>query len=93
VGEDILSNFLISVAGNPNILPSHISLFSAILSCKKEEKSFNVSRSKLMKLSKLRSTATYHKCMNELVELGCVSYQPSFNPFIGSNLNIKLNLK
>ena len=63
MGEDILSNFLISLAGNPNILPSHISLFSAILSCKKDEKSFNVSRSKLMKLSKLRSRATYNECL------------------------------
>ena len=89
MSEDILSNFLSSVARNPKILPSHISLFSAILSCKKGGKDFfNVSRRKLMELSKIRSTATYHKCINELVKFEFIDYTPSFDPINGSLIKI-----
>lgn len=85
MSKDILNRFLISVAGNPKILASHISLFSAILCCKERgEKIFNVSRSRLMKLSKIRSTATYHNCLKDLVELQYLEYKPSYNPYLGS---------
>jgi hypothetical protein len=85
VNEDILNRFLLAVAGNPKILPSHISLFSAILSFREGGiNSFNVSRSKLMRLSKLSSTATYHKCIQDLIIFGFISYKPSFNPLLGS---------
>ena len=88
MNEDILNRFFLVVAGSPKILPSHISLFTAILYCKKEEESFNVSRSILMKLSKLRSTATYHKCLQDLVEFRLLEYQPSFNPLLGSKITV-----
>jgi len=87
--EDLLTRFLLSVAGNPKILTSHISLFSAILCCRKCGKdSFNINRRNLMKLSKIRSTATYHKCIWDLIEIGFVLYQPSFDPLLGSEMTI-----
>lgn len=87
MSEDILSRFLLSVAGNPKISASHISLFSAILCCRKsEEKTVNVSRRRLMGYSKLRSTATYHKCISDLVDAGFILYSPSFNPVLGSSI-------
>lgn len=87
--EDILNRFLISVSGNPKILASHISLFSAILVFKTdEEKPFFTSRFKLMTLSKIRSTATYHKCLNNLIEMGFIRYRPSFEPKKGSEITI-----
>ncbi len=89
MSEDILNLFLSSVAGNPKISASHISLFSAILCCRKTgENCFNVSRRKVMALSKIRSTATYHKCMDDLVALGILTYLPSFNPKSGSIIKI-----
>lgn len=90
MSEDILNNFLLSVAGNPKILASHISLFSAILSCRKSGRdAFRVNRRKLMELSKLRSTATYHKCIDDLVALGFINYQPSFDPILASKINFR----
>ncbi len=87
--EDILNRFLMSVSGNPKILASHISLFSAIICCKGAGANvFNVSRCNLMKLSKIRSTATYHKCLSDLVEIGSLEYKPSYNPQTGSQLKI-----
>lgn len=87
MSEDILNRFLMIVAGNPRILASHISLFSAILCCKESDDNvFNISRSRLMRLSKLRSTATYHKCLKDLIDIGFLKYQPSNNPYLGSYL-------
>lgn len=89
MNQDILSQFLMSVAENPRILASHISLFSAILCFKKSDDNvFNVSRNKLMTLSKVRSTATYHKCLSELIDFGYLKYIPSYNPQIGSEIQI-----
>ena len=89
MNEDILNRFLMSVSENPKILASHISLFSAILCCKESHHNvFNVSRSRLMEMSKLRSTATYHKCLKDLVELGFLEYSPSYNPYRGSKVKL-----
>jgi hypothetical protein len=37
-----------------------------------------------MKVSKIQSKATYHKCIRELNDFGYLSYHPSYNPFKGS---------
>lgn len=89
MNENILNSFLLSVAGNQKILASHVSLFSAILCCKtSNEDAFNINRRKLMELSKIRSTATYHKCINDLIILGVIKYMPSFHPRLGSKINL-----
>ncbi len=41
-----------------------------------------------MRISKIASTATYHKCMKDITERGYVIYKPSFNPFKGSILEV-----
>ena len=41
-----------------------------------------------MRISKIASTATYHKCMKDLTEREYVIYKPSFNPFKGSILEV-----
>jgi hypothetical protein len=89
--EDVLKRFLLSVAGNPKILASHISLFSAILGSKKKElNEFNISRRKLMAVSKLKSPATYHKCIKDLIKFKIINYIPSFHPKLGSIIVIKI---
>jgi hypothetical protein len=37
-----------------------------------------------MRISKIFSKATYHKCVNELHQKGYINYEPSHNPFKGS---------
>jgi hypothetical protein len=39
-----------------------------------------------MRISKISSKATYHKCLKNLHALGYVDYQPSYNPFRGSHV-------
>jgi hypothetical protein len=42
------------------------------------------SRPEIMKLAKISSSATYHKCLRDLVEQGYIKYVPSCNPFLKS---------
>jgi hypothetical protein len=37
-----------------------------------------------MRISKISSKSTYHKCLKNLHSLGYISYEPSYNPFKGS---------
>jgi len=47
-----------------------------------------ISRDELMRISKISSTATFHKCIKELSIKGYVIYSPSYNPFKGSTLEV-----
>jgi len=38
----------------------------------------------MMRISKIASKATYHKCIRELNDKGFLKYDPSFNPYRGS---------
>lgn len=75
------------IASDPELLTSHISLFTALLICwqrKKFKIPFSVTRKELMSYSKIASIATYHKCIKELHESGYIRYEPSYHPKIGS---------
>lgn len=39
-----------------------------------------------MRISKISSKATYHKCLKHLHALGYIKYEPSYNPFRGSHV-------
>lgn len=61
----------------------HFALITAILLLgmrQRQQKVINVSRSKLMALSHIRTLPTYHKYFNELQELGMIKYTPSYHP-------------
>ena len=72
-----------AVYGDEYLTVWHICLLVAILylwlnnDCKNP---VPVTRRKLMKLSRIRSIATYHKCIKDLVVLGYLRYQPSYHP-------------
>jgi hypothetical protein len=49
-----------------------------------------------MRISKISSKATYHKCLKNLHALGYIKYEPSYNPYKGSMVslfNFSENLK
>jgi hypothetical protein len=69
----------------------HVSLFAALCHCWMEnefKECFNISRSRLMKLSKINSLNTYHKVIHELTQGKYISYIPSFHPGKGSRVSI-----
>lgn len=44
------------------------------------ENPVRISRSKVMRLSKVRSKTTYHKCIRVLCVLRLIDYYPSYHP-------------
>ncbi|MGX5852448.1 hypothetical protein ACWKW6_02340 [Dyadobacter jiangsuensis] len=66
----------------------HISLYTALLYYGKgiRQLPFHASRRKLMRFSKIKSGATYHRCLRELVSYGYLEYHPSFHPQQGSRI-------
>lgn len=49
-----------------------------------------ISRKKLMELSRINSIATYHKCIRQLVLYGYIDYTPSYHPMHGSLVRLLL---
>ena len=82
--------FLQKAANDERLLPSHISLFIALFYYSPDTpcQHFQVSRRKLMRFSRIKSIATYHKCIKELVAYGYVNYQPSYDPYRASRVSL-----
>ncbi|MBM6499772.1 transcriptional regulator [Flavobacterium macrobrachii] len=86
-----LTGFFEKVSADYDLNPTHISLYMAIFQLWNQNRFQNpisISRNELMRISKIASTATYHKCMKDLTEREYVIYKPSFNPFKGSILEV-----
>ena len=79
-----LSEFYRSVAANPRIGVTHISLYMAFFQQWGKngfQNPVEFTSREIMPLAKIDSRATYHKCLGDLVECGYVRYIPSCNPF------------
>lgn len=82
-----LSGFFDKVSKDDRLNPTHISLYVSLFqfwnACRFHNP-ISISRNEVMKVSKICSKATYHKCIRELNDYGYLSYHPSYNPFKGS---------
>lgn len=84
-----LTGFFEKVVFDHNLNPTHISLYIALFQYWNLNRFINpvsITRDEVMRVSKICSRATYHKCMRELHEKGYLKYEPSFNPFRGSQV-------
>lgn len=87
VNIDLLSSFLAAAKEDPRINTGHISLYVSLLyywQQKKYENPISLFRRDLIPLCKISGSATYHKSMRDLHQLGYIKYIPSFNRFEGS---------
>ena len=82
-----LAGFFDRVVIDEKLNPTHVSMYVALFqfwnACHFRNP-ISISRNELMKVSKISSKATYHKCMKELHNLGYLKYMPSYNPYKGS---------
>lgn len=82
-----LSYFFEMAECDPRISVTHGGLYAAIiyywhrLDC---PESFRVFAKELMKLAKISSCTTYHKCIRDLNAYGYLNYEPSFDRKVGS---------
>ena len=94
-----LSGFFDKVANDKTLNPTHVSLYMSLFqfwNCNRFKNPISISRNEVMRISKISSNATYHKCLKNLHTLGYINYEPSHNPFKGSHvylLNFSEELK
>lgn len=91
-----LSNYFERLATDERLFPTHISLFMAMFyfsSLEHPGMSFQVSRPKLMRFSRIKSIATYHKNIKDLMRYGYIEYVPSWHPHRGSQVKLLVSIK
>lgn len=88
---DQLSDFISRIASDERLKPTHVALYVALCHSwivNRFQNCYSVSRRKIMRLSRIQSKSTYHKTILELVELGYISYHPSYHPKEGSKITL-----
>lgn len=94
-----LTGFFEKVSNDRQLNPTHISLYMSLFqfwNYNRFKNPISISRDEIMRISKISSKATYHKCLKALHTQGYIKYEPSYNPFKGSHVflfNFSENLK
>lgn len=86
-----LSNYLQRITSDSCLTSYHISLYAVL--CQKWidngcKNPLSISRTKVMKLARINSKATYHKVIYELIRLRYILYRPSYHPAKGSQISL-----
>lgn len=71
--------------------PTHISLYMALFqywNIHRFPDEFYIDREDIMKMSKIGSKATYHRCLKSLHSWKYIRYLPSHNPYKGSKVRM-----
>ncbi len=82
---------MIHFAEDDRLNPSHISLYMALFqlwNMNKFENPISIARGEMKMLSKIGSNNTYLKCLKDLTKYGYIRYQPSYNPYKGSQVHL-----
>uniref|UniRef100_UPI004049CC80 transcriptional regulator n=1 Tax=Flavobacterium sp. TaxID=239 RepID=UPI004049CC80 len=93
-----LSGFFNKIVNDNDLNPTHISLYLALFqswNLNRFQNPISITRNEMMRISKIFSKATYHKCVNDLHGKGYINYEPSHNPFKGSLvwvINLETNI-
>lgn len=86
-----LNKLLRRVTADEDLMPFHLCLYICLCrewianQCKNP---FSVSRSRLMRMSRIRSRTTYHKIISELKTKHYISYKPSYHPVKASRVSL-----
>jgi len=84
---EVLSRF----SDDNRLNPTHVSLYLALFqfwNLNRFNNPVSISRSEVMKVSKIGSNATYHRCIKDLHKWEYLEYLPSYNPLKGSLVNM-----
>jgi len=71
--------------------PTHISIYIALFqlwNINRFTESFYVNREEVMRIAKVGSKSTYHRCLKELDYWKYIRYLPSHNPYKGSRVHM-----
>lgn len=84
-----LANFYTAIKDDHRIGTTHISLYMALFHfyiMNDFQSPIKITRTAVMKTSKIYGLATYHKCLKELAVFGYIIYIPSYNPATNSQI-------
>ncbi|KDN56684.1 hypothetical protein [Flavobacterium seoulense] len=84
-----LTGFFNKSNQDKTINPTHISLYLALFqrwNLNRFKNPIIISREEMMVTAKIKSKATYHKCMKELHQKKYIIYKPSYNPYEGTEV-------
>lgn len=84
-----LTGFFERIIQDRTLNPTHVSLYMSLFqfwNCNRFKNPISITRDEVMRISKISSKATYHKCLKNLHALGYIKYEPSYNPFRGSHV-------
>ena len=79
----IFNNFFDLAFKDGRLNTSHISVYMALLetwNLNKCKDPILIKRDKIMAIAKIKSIATYHKCIKELNNWNYINYRPQHNP-------------
>jgi hypothetical protein len=79
------------ISADPKVTVWHISLYTCLLNlwfASSFPHQIKITRKRVMSQAHFRSITTYHKCISELVELGYISYTPTYDTYQGSTVEI-----
>ncbi|MFY0608533.1 MAG: hypothetical protein JXR10_17585 [Cyclobacteriaceae bacterium] len=82
---------MIKITEDNRLHATHVSLYISLFTLwnlNRFENPISINREEVMKISKIGSRNTYHKCLNELDQFGYLKYLPSHNPLKGSLINM-----
>jgi hypothetical protein len=82
-----LTGFFDRIIPDRNLNPTHVSLYIALFqfwNVNRFKNPISITRDEVMRICKISSKATYHKCMRDLNDNNYIKYEPSYNPYKGS---------
>jgi len=86
-----LNTFFMTISKDARLNPTHISLYMALFNIwniNRFPSDFIIIRDEVMKLSKIGSKSTYHRCLKQLDAWKYIQYIPSHNSFKGSRISL-----
>ena len=86
-----LTTFFEKISRDEQLNPTHISLYISLFqywNVNRFKNPISITRSEVMRISKIYAKATYHKCIKDLHNAGYIVYKPSYNPFKGSLVHL-----
>lgn len=87
-----LTDFFSAIDKDPRISITHIGLYAALLQYWIEhdyENPVQVFSYEIMKIAKISTKTTYHKCIKDLSSFGYIRYEPSYRRDKGSKIFFK----
>ena len=84
-----LNAAMFKIADDDRLNTSHVSVYLALFqlwNVNRFRNPLSINRAEVMKISKVGSKGTYHKCIKELHNWSYFEYKPSHNPLKGSKI-------